>query len=278
MPDFMLPLGSGLTVYPSGEQSATSIPALITAGVANTKGTWTAINAFDWDRGFSGFWITYRPVSANTVILMDIGYSLDSGTNWEVIAPNIIVNGGASTFRHIYFPRRVPAGARMGCRIQSATASTTLRCMVHMQPLSPGWLQGTTEALNWGPNTANSRGTAVDPGATANTKGAYTTFAGLSIVHKAHYVMLQVHTGGNTAPTAANWLLDVAFDAGSGTKHIVAGDIPYVASTTAGQTTPDVYGPFPTNIPGNATLHVRASCSITDATDRLLDCAVMVFH
>ena len=278
MPDLMLPVGSGLPVYPSGETAASSVPALVTAGVANTKGSWTAINAFTWDRAASGLWLTYRPVAANTVVLMDLGYSFDNGTNYEVVVPNIMMNGSASTFRHSYFPIYMPPGVRLGVRIQSATASTTARVMAHLQPPAPGWVTGCSyPAVNWGANTATSRGTAVDPGAAANTKGSYVTFAALTVVRRVRWMHLMVHLGGNAAPTAANWLIDVSFGKG-GTDNEVLKDIPYVCSTTAGGTSPDIYGPFPVNIPHDANIRIRAQCSITDATDRLLDCGVLVYH
>lgn len=275
MPD-VAPKHSG-SFFSAGADLANSVPTSIAASATiNTKGTWTGFGT-TWSRPFVGFWFFRRPVTANAQILMDIGYTIDAGTTWVTLIPNLAMNHQTSLIRSDYFPFAIPRNAQFGARIQSNVASATCRVMVMPVPGDSYYPGGLQKARDWGAGTSNSLLTAVDPGATINTKGAWVAYAGFTVVNKARAIALAVHDNTNAAPSAFNWLIDVAWGDASN-KNILLNNIPRSDSATVGLMGPDFYGWFPCSIPKTAVLYVRAQCSGNDATDRVLGVGLYTGH
>lgn len=270
-----MPLGLPL-LKSSGEVLSNSRATAVTASATiNTKGSWVALGAVDWERPHSGFHMSWRSESA-TDYLLDIGYSLDSGSTWRTVLPNLLVSSG-TVFRNMYFPIYIPRGARFGARCQSRTVSAIMRVVLEPVGMTSTLPHGIHQIDSWGIDTADSGGTSIDPGATIHTKGAWVSFAGFTIVSRAKWLALGIGNQVNSAPAVADWLFDVGYDiSGAGAKQMAVQNLHCHATATANQFGPDLIGWFPVNIPGNATLYVRSQCSINDATDRLLDAVVYV--
>lgn len=273
MPDGGFPYAGGM-YFSSGSSPTDSLGTNVTANAsANTKGNWTAVGTTDWSRPFAGLYVWHKQTTAARLFLVDIGYSLDAGSTWVTLIADLMINGEADSFTPIYLPIRIPKGARLGARVQSSTGSAGIRLTFYPQPMAPGWPNGMIVSRTWGQDTSDSGGVQIDPGATVNTKGAYVAFAGFSVVDRVHAIAIALGGQNNALPTAASWLVDVAYDVG-GTKNIVMNNLIFAQSGTQGRGGPSFSGFFPCNIPKAATLAVRAQCSINDATDRLIDAAL----
>lgn len=169
---------------------AAGFGTLITADVApHTKGAWTDIVlAADWaTQGFVGdafeIEINFNAGSisaANLKFLCDIG--TDSGGGYSAIINNLIATECAAYSAlgmgvGYKFRLRIPTGVKVGCRIQSNTASATLSANVILRgnPTNPGLVRCGTFVRTLGAITASTDGTTVVAGTVA--EGAWTAIA-----------------------------------------------------------------------------------------------------
>jgi hypothetical protein len=125
-----------------------------------------------------------------------------------------------------------------------------------------------TSALNYGPVTATTKLTSVDPGGTANTEGAYSQLSAAT-TNAVSWLVLQV--GGDLATRGATniqWLLDIATGAAASEVNLIS-DLAIMEDGTS-----DQLGPtgvlIPVQIPAGVRLSARAQCSVNTATERLL--------
>lgn len=112
---------------------------------------------------------------------------------------------------------------------------------------------------------ADGKGTAIDPGGTAHTEGAWVEItpgsAAQADIQEVHF---NFGNNGNSAMTAATWLADIGLD---GSTAIIT-DILLAASTTGDEVQPEELI-LPGNVFAGQRIYVRSRCSIIDATDRL---------
>jgi hypothetical protein len=196
-----------------------------------------------------------------------------------VIVPNMLTdsNGNTShTSQGLWnLPLAIPASTRIAMRVQvNSTTSNTLRCSLSL--IAAGETPGPTSYVNYGYDATDSGGTSVDPGATPDTKGAYSQItASTSAI--AQVLCLNVTSRANTAGASAFWAVDIATGAG-GAETVLIPDLrfeygqPGVADPTGMQLRTRT---FLTYIAASTRLAVRASCDISDATDRLIDVAIL---
>ncbi len=263
-------LADGQRIETAGVVSASSTGVIITgSGSANTKGSWTeliASTAFDG----SALIVNLRTPTAGVDMLVDIGIGA-SGSE-VVLIPNAKADngsGGAVRASQTIWPIAVPAGSRLSARLQATTGSSTCRAQVLL--LGQGFAGSTPAArvTDYGINTADSGGVSIDPGGTANTKGSYAQIVA-STTNPIKYLVLGFGNAVNTTRVATGWLVDVAVGAG-GSETIVIGDLHVEASASEDTPLPTMFGAFPLSVPTGTRIAVRAACSITDATDRLVD-------
>ncbi len=123
-----------------------------------------------------------------------------------------------------------------------------------------------------GTNTSDSGGTAIDAGAVANTKGSYAQIiASTSVAYRGLIVMF-----GNNATNrslTADYAVDIAVGAAA-SERIIIPDLELKANGQD-QVTPQVWGPFFFNIPSGVRLSARSSSTTTDATERIVDVAIL---
>lgn len=250
----------------SGATNGTSVSGTVN----NTKGVWAELIA-STARVATGMQIDIH-VGGNGEFLIDIG--IGAAGSEQVIIPNLHASrptGGSRNGRNYVFPcGLIPAGTRISARCQASDTPNSSQVLVHL--LSGGFpLSGLIGAVidDIGTNTADSGGTQVDPGATANTKGAYSQLVATST---RRYRGLMVFTGsqGNLAMADARWLVDIAIGAASSEKIIIP-DILFVSGSLTDIITPGAAGPFLVDIPSGTRLAARAQSDTNDATDRLLD-------
>lgn len=252
-----------------GAATASSGGTTITAGSANTKGSWTQLIA---STGESGSWIgvSFGHSPNGSDVLLDIG--IGGAGSEKVILANLCTSEWATTeISDYYFPIRVPSGSRVAARCQSTFASDTVRCSAVVGAGTAKTPSPLNVVTTYGANTADSGGTSVDPGGSANTKGSYSQITSATTA-PVSAILVGFPGQDNHARTLARFLVDIAVGAAASEKIVV----PNLAVVTETNNTPrpNPYGPIPCQIASGSRIAARMQSSITDATDRIFDVIV----
>lgn len=246
-------------------------PESHTTGSANTKGSYNETIA---STGFDAFGIniSVAPVlNANSDRLVDIAIG-GSGSEQVIISNILCANIGDTQIHHGFWPLKIPASTRMTHRGQAT--STNQGTCVGFTILGGGFVghhASCSVCETLGAATGDSGGTSIDPGGSAGTKGSYVQVpSATTTARRSRWMAIGIGNQNNAARVAANWLLDVAIG-GAGSEVLILSDLHLHSEVSA--ISPAMIGPFPFAIPEGVQLSARASCSITDATDRLFDIA-----
>jgi hypothetical protein len=270
--DFPLPHGSkvdGLSL-----DTANSAGLAVTGSAsAHTKGSYVQLIASTAEE-YSGLMLTFGSSSICTGLL-DI--AIGSAGSEQDIVPNImfqtgVIGGlaGSATF----LPLRIPAGSRIAARLQTvAGGSQVVRfCLL-------GFTGGYSSrpplgrATTYGVNTGTSRGTSIDPGASANTKGSFAQIVA-STANNIRALMICLGSQGNPAPTSTNWLIDIGI--GPATEKVLVANLFMNSHLASGLFMPSHYF-LPVSIRAGTRVAARAQCGSTDPTDRLFDISLIGF-
>lgn len=241
---------------------------------ANTKGTWVELVAscpFD----AAGFFLSFSGGSTNTHdVLLDVG--VGAAGSEQVILENFLnsLSGFASPRHNVFVPLPVKAGARVAVRTQSTTNNGP--CGVALQFVAGDFFSqlGLGRATTYGAATADSGGTEVDPGGTANTKGAYAQIVAAT-TNPIRYMVVCVGSRNNGVYASARSLMDIAVGAAA-SEQVLIDDLFMVVSDSTDLHEPASFG-LPVSVAAGQRLAARAQTSITDATDRLRDIVIIGF-
>lgn len=246
---------------------------------ANTKGNFSqriAATSIDFDGLLLGLRATGNAAGHSTLTDLAIGAA---GAE-QVIISNMLADNNDTTVNrqyHFYAPIFIPKGSRISTRIQSTVGAEVGNLFI--TGCSYGFTKphdALTKCETNGANTADSGGVTVDPGAVTGEKGAYSQIAA-SINMDFHYIVVLLSWRGNIAGTGQRGRLDIAVGA-AGQEVIICKDLIYYTATGTGFDTlwPCVFE-FWCSIPKGSRISVRAESTINDATDRLIDVAILGF-
>ena len=263
-----------------GTVTASSQFTTLTAnGTANVKGTTFTQLIASTTRPYGGLVVFTRNLNATAArALMDI--AIGAAASEVVLLPDILswksdtsVN---RTWNYFYFPIAIPSGVRLSMRMQSSTGSWTLDVGCFGMPVNMLLPVSFSRCTAYGVDTSDSGGTAIDSGATANTKGAYAVLSASTA--NAMKAMVPVVTGSNfTVPaTAATVLVDVSIGAAADEQPIVS-NAPYNRASIVSSERGRSLAPLAVNIPAATRLTARCQASGTDANARLQDVVVYGF-
>ena len=266
MAQFPLAVGGGSCSGTTTSSNATSgVRAVSAAATANTKGAWTELLASTVE-DYDALLVHYAAATSNVSYLVDVGIG---GAGAEVpIVSDIHTSIGNNASEWFVVPRAIPAGTRVSMRCASSTLSSQVRGA--LVGVKGGWFypQGGGDISTYGANAADSGGTQLDAGATANTYGAWVQ---LTASTAADMKALCAKLGGinNATPTTGQGLLQLGVGAAAAEQPLV--EIPFNMGTTI-----DNYGPlpefwFPVSVPSGSRLAARVMMTVTDVTDRLVD-------
>ncbi len=259
----------------SGQQAESGVDAATSKGIvvdphntAHTKGGYAQLVAAT---AFATTWlqITYSGTGATVGdCLVDV--AIGAATSEVIVWPNLLchrqVSGESQT---LLVPFHVPAGTRIAAAAQSSSANETA-CYIGLRLFGGGPRQdsGLQQFTTYGANTADSGGTSVDPGAGANTKGAYTELSSASTA-PIRWLLSAIGNQKNGTMTSCWAQYDIAI--GAGTSEVVVSPD---GQTFVEAALDQIFGQWmahPVEIATGVRLAVRAQSSITDATDRLFD-------
>lgn len=270
MPDFAM-FGQSVVTSTIGIDSAFTQTQLVTASsTANTKGAWAEIDS-SLAISLNGFVVNIvgNTVSVTTDFLMDIG--VGSAGNEEVIIPNILFSVGAGLDldfqKNFGTPLGVCAGVRVAARIQATAGSAS--CGVSLQAAATSFKMSTPyqEIIAFGANTGDSGGVQVDPGGTANTKGAWSEIVA-STSEDVFGLCASIGVQANANQRVNRFQFDIAVGS-SGNEEIIIPDT--VTRVSAAEFAYAMTNFMPVSVPSGSRLAVRDQSSDTNATDRLLD-------
>jgi hypothetical protein len=241
------------------------------ASSANTKGDYVQLAA---STGAAGFYLLLRNASATALqFLVDIATGAESSET--VVLANVhFSQGGAgrAAALFVYVPLRIAAASRLSVRCQCSVAASTLDVALYTVSARND-LPVFGRATTYGAETADSGGTQVDPGATADTEGASSELSA-STTNDMAYALLCFGNQANTADTDSHLLVDVVTGASLNVEALT--NLPLHASAALDGKFPPAYG-LPLVIASGTRLGVRAQCSTNNAADRLFDVVMIGF-
>lgn len=259
----------GLTFVEQGQFDASTTKLTTVAGNAGWD---EVIASTDADSDHVVIYMNYESQGTGAAVeenLISVG--IGAAAAEQTIIENIPLSGRVSTTRTVdilSFPVRIPTGSRVSVKVDADTA-TNIGIGVKLfkgNEKSPSF----DGAKAFG-TTANFSGTAVDPGAAANTKGAWTELtASSSNTIKGFWI----HVGINenlTIGLSSTTFTDIGIG-GAGSEQIVVPDH-YSFATTAEDGMQSVF--YDVEIPSGTRIAARSQCTDTDATDRVRTIALV---
>jgi hypothetical protein len=243
----------------------------------NTKSAWTEVIA---STPFDGFvLVNIIPAGSSATYLVDIGIG-GSGSEISLISDILIDFYTPTSFfgvaRQIFVPIFVPAGSRLSFRSASYGGSDWTDCALTLVQAG-GFVAptGLSRSVTYGAVTGDSGGTAIDPGASADTKGSWVQLtSGADFGIKGLAIAL---SGGlNANMTSCEWYIDIGLTSSPGDAVVIA-DYFAACREESDLVTPFISPVFPVFIPAGEEIHMRASCTINDATDRVFDAVIYCF-
>lgn len=258
---------------PQDWKSSGTRTVITASGSPNTKGSYTEIIA-SLGHEANALLVSAHPFTASGQRhLVDI--AIGAGGSEEIIIENLLVDAAhtgviGNQLTLLEFPITVPAGTRLSARCQCSTASGT--CGVQLHTYAGGFLAqaGFQVVDTYGPNTGDSGGITIDPGSSANTKGAWSELS--ASCNQIELLIAMIGNNQNSARVSANWYVDIGIGA-AGSEAVIVPDLYMLSNTTSDGINPQSFQ-IPVSIPEGSRIAVRAQCNITDATDRLFDIAL----
>lgn len=236
----------------------------------NVKGDWAEQYS---STPFDAHAILLRPISyGQTEFIFDI---CTGGSAAEVIIlSNILWSGLTSNkYRHPYdyfFPLYIPEGSRLSMRQQCNDFGGNDPLGVQIMIFGgTAATQSYQKAYTIGVDTSDTGGTAVDPGATANTKGDWYEIGRVSEELAGFIVVL----GNSDNWREAYWLMDLAIGE-EGEESILIPNYSFGAEQWTYRIDPMVSPFLPITLPAGGRISARAQCDITDLADRQFDLVI----
>lgn len=262
------PVYSGQWAAMYGQSGSTSYMVAATAHAnINTKGNWTQITAATESESI-GIIIQLGYTETANCFLFDIGIG-GAGSEVVLIADiaRPVANMGLIGAFQVFIPVKIAKGSRLAFRCQCTTGAKYIRAGIILVAGGNSDNVGYTYVTTYGADTANTRGTSVDPGGSANAKGAYTQFSA-AITRPAKALFLSIGNL-NTARQFAEWFLDVAIG-GAGSEQVLIPNLQFGCQVSGHDIIPSITPCIPISISAGTRIAIRAQCGITDATDRLI--------
>ena len=252
---------------PGAASEAVTVTA---AGSAHTAGAWAELIA---STNGPSSWLEVETARTSAVATFLVDLAIGAAGSEVPILQNVMIASNSLTAlpsARISLPFSLPAGTRISARARCSVASSTVRMSATVYGAMAGGERGLTLTETFGAVTGTTRGVVLDPGASANTKGAWAQVA--AVTSFSYRWMLLDITHPAVLGTSVQWFVDLGI--GSGGSEIVA--IPdrmmYGNANTDTFFNP-IYS-FPCNIPAGSRLAARAQSSYTTATQREVEIVI----
>ena len=199
----------------------------------------------------------------NSTSLIDIGTGAASSE--VVLIPNMLHDSTSRRGKSNYFECDISSGTRLAYRAETNTASVNHDCIVIISDTRFPELS-TYTYTDYGANAGSAgKGTDIDPGLTADTKGSYVEMTASS-ASDIQALMLIIGANGNSSLTTGTWLFDIATGAASSETDIISNI--FIGANASKDHVGGSYV-FPGEDFQSARISLRAQSSITNP-DRIL--------
>lgn len=250
-----------------GSDLTSSGPSPIATGsTAYTKGAWTQLVGATTN---DASWVIVQASGMNGGG-WTFAYDLAIGASGQEvpILQNLVSEAYGPNCTTVLFPMSIRAGTRLSARASSNngfdTAALQVICLDD-SALSAGSCSGVD---TYGFNSATNCGVAIDPGATANTKGAWNQISASVSNDLAGFFLCfdsqALSSGSNETPAT---LVDVGVGT-SGSEKVVLPNFALSGNTASPVHIPDVTPYIPVSIKAGSRIAVRAQCRTTTSPDR----------
>lgn len=243
----------------------------ITAGAANTAGTWTQIHE-GLTYGADYFTIAINAVrtsgnviaATNLNCYLDIGVGATSGAVMTVCEKLAGVNGQGLGINY-FIPVRIPPDTPVWARHTNNNASAIAAVQVSWfgGNMNPGCFPSFAGMVALGATTASTTGTAITPGA-SGAEGSWTQIVASTTADYGG-LMASPLFNVDTALLVQYTTIDVGVGA-SGQEKVVGENVTQQSLPTTGETKDAICFPVWTGIPSGSRLVARASGSGTAET------------
>lgn len=271
--------------YPGGLQLSAALdlgsvlanstgPILIAGGSSFVKGSWIQVAA---SLSIDVTWMMFYLETINssgTNYCVDIG--VGAAASEQAIVSNLYYSAQGAGFCRFMFPISIPAGTRVSART-AGNGSPGGGLSVGFNVFSDTYQSvGACSAIDtYGFSSSTILGTAVDPGGTANAKGAYSQITASTTFDLAG-IFVVFDQQNNMSGTAGVFyeLVDIAVG-GSGSEVVIVPNITLNLFLSAGAFILGGFLPYiPVQIPAGSRIAVRAQSSTNISPDRVFGCTV----
>lgn len=166
-------------------------------------------------------------------------------------------------------PITIASGSRVSIAVQATQSTVSLDLGIEL-----------SDEDSFGTSTENSlvgingsRGTDIDPGGTINTKGAYSEIESSTSID-ANYIIIMPGGSDNSSMSSCNVLMDFAL--GVSSSEVIFIENAYVAMSSD-----EIVATWMSqyiDIPSGSRISARCQSSINDATDRIIDVAILLVN
>lgn len=244
----------------------------------NTPGAWVVVSSGTPANvngiGIYGMWT----LTGSLRYLFDIGIGIDS--EFSPIVSNVLLNTGGSIngkYNQFVIPLRIPQSMSVAMRLQRS--DTTQGRMQPSVSLIHGGLSlihgGFSTAITYGADIVNTRGTLIDPGATIDQWGAWTTVA-TRTAQPIRSLLVSMSTRGNAALSSHNYNMQLGIGEAGAEVPIVNGMVGF-GSSVDDLIRPCLFQYF-VQVPTGVRISARAAASINDAEDRVKEITITGFN
>lgn len=245
-------------------------PSVNSASSTFTKGPWTQLVA---SATIDSTWIMVylqTMIGVSGTIAVDIGIG-GSGSEQAIIT-NLLASSTAAVGMRFLFPVAIKAGTRIVARESSGSASDRTVIGVTTFADTYGSVGVGSGVDTYGAIATTNLGTAVDPGGTANTKGAYIQLSASLTSDISGFLLLfdaQAQLSGSVG--GVSWLIDLAVGA-AGSEKIILPNLFVMGVMNTGAFSEILHSviPYiPLQIRTGTRLAIRAQCSTNTSPDRI---------
>ena len=241
------------------------------ASALGSKGAWVVLCS-GTSRTYESLVLTIAgKAAANYLVDLGIGSSTAIYTIQENL-PMPSLKAGENYAQPYLLPIHVPLSSQLLVRccatVSAAAIETTLHGMMQGLQGTPGFAKG----VAWGVNSANSRGTTLDAGATANTKSALTVIQ-TTVLDNWKAMAICFGNAADIARTNLTFLVDVFVN-----SQPAILDVLVKGGTDADVPVPFWYPPFACVIKSGDIISGRVQSASTTAGDRALDILLLGYR
>ncbi len=253
----------------AGSSTGTTVGA---GGTANTKGVYAQILA-STPHDSSALIISMDKTTLSTEYAFDLAIG-GSGSEQVILSNMLVQSLDAPPYDTIYLPMTIPVSTRLSMRAQCTTASLDVQFILigldggQTSPMSPALYD------TYGFVAASTHGTSVDPGATANTKGAWAQIAASTAADLCG-LMIAVDGAGISSATAnatVEMLLDIGVGA-AGSEQVIVSNLQLMQQQLSGGANsawPSFSPLIPVQVPAGSRLAARCQSTSNTATQRTI--------